>query len=544
MTKLFPRIISLFCLLIGLKFANSRGHDHPDLIDLWYAKHIPTFENTTSANATLLSYNNIRYAEPPLGWKRFRKPQTPPPYQHKIQNGDLSSWETDCLSSAPVGVPFPLLSGLTWGSEDCLFLNVVVPKGVKEGDKVPVLHWVVGSAYAFGGKDWVGFGLNAYGLFNQPLNLTDRFIIVTHNYRLGVPGWLPKLDEDMNGNLGVWDTLAAVEWTKKYIHKFGGDPENITVFGQSAGAAIITWLLLAREGNMVLPFQQAWVASPTIAPRKNLERSRPLFDEVLNFTGCHSVECMRQLPASTMRDVNKHILIESTSGPGGGSLGFGVGLTPTIDGELVSDLPVNTFAAGKFNKKVKVVVGNTMLEGLGLSSDRNMPNRFAEIVRANLPNVTNESIALLQSLYPYSPELPEYLAWAFITDIIWTCTVTNIAHAYGDKARRFLFSVPPSTHGLDLSYFFFADNSTTPVVSLKTAYAAESTLLQYMFRRDFPSNPKALYAGPISEWKSFAENGTIANITVDGFEFALVGQDLIKRCETINELIRDPLNGV
>jgi carboxylesterase type B len=67
-------------------------------------------------------------------------------------------------------------------------LNVVVPEGVKEGDKVPVLHWVVGSAYAFGGKDWTGFGINTHGLFNRPLNLSNQFIIVTHNYRYAVHG--------------------------------------------------------------------------------------------------------------------------------------------------------------------------------------------------------------------------------------------------------------------------------------------------------------------------------------------------------------------
>lgn len=76
-----------------------------------------------------------------------------------------------------------MLNGSTWGSEDCLFLNVIKPKNAKEGDKLPVLHWVVGSAYAFGGKDWIGLGIDTYGLFNRPWNLTDQFIIVTHNYR-------------------------------------------------------------------------------------------------------------------------------------------------------------------------------------------------------------------------------------------------------------------------------------------------------------------------------------------------------------------------
>jgi carboxylesterase type B len=272
----------------------------------------------------------------------------------------------------------------------------------------------------------------------------------------------------MNGNLGVWDTLAAIEWTKEHIAKFGGDPDNITVIGQSAGAGIITWLLLGEEGTLDLPFGQVWVASPSIAPRFDLERSRAIFDDVLNFTNCSTVECMRHLPQDAIRNANIHVLVEQTPGAGGGSLGPGVGLTPTVDGELVSDLPLNAFAAGKFNKKVKkVVVGHTAFEvshpfynlilslmnsqGLGLSSDRDMPNRFPEIVRANIPNASNETIETLLSLYPYPPELPEYLAWVYTTDIIWSCTVENIAAAYADRARRFVFSVPPSTHGQDLS---------------------------------------------------------------------------------------------
>lgn len=177
--------------------------------------------------------------------------------------------------------------------------------------------------------------------------------------RLGVSGWLPKFDDDMNGNLGVWDTLAAVEWTKKYIGKFGGDPDNITVIGQSAGAGIIAWMLLAEEGKMKLPFDQAWIASPALPPRKDLERSRPVFDMVLNETGCGTIDCLRRLPESAIKQVNEFLFFQTPSA-GGGSLGPPPGLTPTVDGELVSDLPESAFAAGKFNKRVKrLVVGNT-----------------------------------------------------------------------------------------------------------------------------------------------------------------------------------------
>lgn len=166
----------------------------------------------------------------------------------------------------------------------------------------------------------------------------------------------------MNGNLGVWDSLAAIEWTKRHIDKFGGDPDNITVIGQSAGAAIITWMLLGKGGNLTLPFDQAWITSPAIAPRESLERSRPVFNMILNLTHCSTVACMRQLPESVIREANRFILNQDAS-KGGGSLGLAPGLTPTADGELVSDIPVRAFAEGKFNKRIKqLVVGHTASE--------------------------------------------------------------------------------------------------------------------------------------------------------------------------------------
>jgi carboxylesterase type B len=200
-------------------------------------------------------------------------------------------------------------------------LNVIVPANARPGDKLPVLHWVVGTAFAFGGKDWTGFGLNTYGLWNKPYDLPDNFIIVTHNYRLGVPGWTPKFDDDMNGNLGVWDSLAAVEWTKKYIDRFGGDPDNITVIGQSAGAAIIAWMLVAKNGTLKLPFDQAWIASPTIAPRKDLERNKPVWNAILNSTGCENIECMRSISPEAMIEANKDMLISAVPDPWWGKFG-------------------------------------------------------------------------------------------------------------------------------------------------------------------------------------------------------------------------------
>jgi len=543
------KVLNLLLILRStLSFCHLPSIQDPEVIDLGFAKHVPTWTNTTTKGTKLLNYNNIRYAQPPLGDLRFRKPKVPPPHQEGIQIGNVSSWKTDCMSSAPAGVPFPLLAGSTWGSEDCLFLNVIKPKNAKEGDKLPVLHWIVGSGYTFGGKDWTGFGLTTYGLYDRPLGLPDNFIIVTHNYRLGIPGWTPKFSEDMNGNIGVWDSLAALEWTKKYIHKFGGDADKVTVIGQSAGAAIVTYLLLAQNGSLELPFDTAWIASPTIPPRKDLERYRSVWNQVLNATGCGDLDCMRGVSEDVIRDANKYLLIDQPSGAGGGSLGPGAGFAPTVDGELLSDLPLNLFASGQFNKKIRqLVVSNTLNEGMGTSSDTDMPSRFQEIVRANIPHASDKVVQTLKSMYPYPPELPEKLAWDWTTDIIWTCTVTYIVQAYNSIARRYLFSVLPATHGLDLGYLFYSDNKTMPVpnqANIDVAHAAEGMLLQYIFRKDLPLPAGAPFVKQLSQWPDYGVREMIANITLSGFEFEAVPEFIDKRCAYINKLTQDPANGV
>jgi hypothetical protein len=151
----------------------------PGVIDLGYAKHIPTYVNETTSGHKVSIYKNIRFGNPPTKELRWRRADTDLPVVEEIQDGNIQS--PSCISSAPSQVPFPGLNGTTWGQEDCLFLDVYVPEGVKPGDDVPVFHWFHGSAYAFGSKDiWT----SPMGLFEQMHELhAGKFIFVANNYR-------------------------------------------------------------------------------------------------------------------------------------------------------------------------------------------------------------------------------------------------------------------------------------------------------------------------------------------------------------------------
>ena len=175
-----------------------------------------------------------------------------------------------------------------------------------------------------------------------------------------------------------------------------------------------------------------------------------------------------------------------------------------------------------------------------------MPDRFAEMVRANIPLATYEDIELLLRLYPFPPDFPEFLAWDYTTDVCWTCNTANIASAYKHIARRQLFSVPPGFHGQDLSYYFY-DSRTVPMPSqddIDITYAAEAMLLQFMFGRDFELPEDAPLAKHLSEWPVVGKGNVYANVSLQGFGIGEVADHLQLRCEVINGLVRDPSKGV
>ena len=113
----------------------------------------------------------------------------------------------------------------------------------------------------FGSKDWAG---NPAGMF-QDIMPDEKFITVSSNYRLGALGWMSSEGTDITPNVGLWDGLAALEWTQQYISRFGGDPNLITAIGESAGGAIIQHLITARGGSGTVPFKQVSAFSKALA---------------------------------------------------------------------------------------------------------------------------------------------------------------------------------------------------------------------------------------------------------------------------------------
>jgi carboxylesterase type B len=357
---LLPNVVVMFLyFVLTSNSAVTQGY-----VDLGYAKHTVTTTRITARGHQIDIYKNIRYAKAPTGDLRFRYPQSPS-LQAGIQNGTIGH-DSTCISSVPAYAPYPPFNGTHFGSEDCLFLDVYVPKTVKPNDQIPVLHWLYGSAYAFGGKD---FFSNPMGLFDELLSHHQPFVFVTSNYRMGLYGWASSPSEDMDSNIGLEDGRVALEWTQKYVHKFGGDPRDITAMGQSAGSGIIE-MIIAESKYKTVPFQTAFLSSSDLPLKKDvMARRQEIYRTMLELANCTSLACLRNLPEAGLSDINNIMVSELPNNGGGGTLGPSMGFAPFVDGRTVHDLTPASLSEQHRDSKLKgLIVGNMQNEVPGTPS--------------------------------------------------------------------------------------------------------------------------------------------------------------------------------
>ncbi|XP_058799381.1 esterase B1-like [Phymastichus coffea] len=172
------------------------------------------------------SFKGIPYAKPPVGDLRFREPQPAEPW---TEVREAMVFGENCLQ-------YDLLSHRIKGIEDCLHLNVYT-KSLQQGARRPVMVWIHGGAFVCGSGDD-----DIYG----PENFMRKdIVLVTLNYRLGVFGFLNYDDESASGNQGLKDQVLALQWVRDNIAHFGGDPNSVTIFGESAGSASVHYLAIS-----------------------------------------------------------------------------------------------------------------------------------------------------------------------------------------------------------------------------------------------------------------------------------------------------------
>ena len=188
-------------------------------------------------NGKVNAFLGLPYAAPPVGDLRWKAPEPPAKWKG---DRDATKFGAHCAQNHVFDDMVFQDSG---GSEDCLFLNVYTPADATDKSKLPVMYWIHGGGYSGGGSN--------EPRHNGDFLPTNGVVLVTINYRLGVFGFLATSDLAKEaggsaGNYALMDMVAGLKWVKDNIKKFGGDPDNVTIFGESAGS-FLSALCLQRN---------------------------------------------------------------------------------------------------------------------------------------------------------------------------------------------------------------------------------------------------------------------------------------------------------
>ena len=231
-------------------------------------------------------------------------------------------------------------------SEDCLFLNIFTPDTAKEGDKLPVLIYIHGGGFTG------GCGHEKH--FDEPVWPTKGIIGVTLNYRLGPMGFvcLPELKEEagFTGNYGLYDQLTAFQWVKDNIAAFGGDPENMTIMGQSAGAMSVQQHSLSPLSHGL--FHKAVMSSGggvnKVLSAAPAEKHYDFWKTAMKNAGCETLEQFRRISPEQLFETWEQTKKELRN----------PGSFPCLDGRLVVGTGIELLAAGK-QKDIPYMAGST-----------------------------------------------------------------------------------------------------------------------------------------------------------------------------------------
>lgn len=333
-----------------------------------------TVEGLAAEDQGITVFRGVPFAQPPVGGLRWRAPQPALPWDGVLQAFDFGptamqptpgasddfydrEWDTD------PAVPM---------SEDCLYLNIWTPAlrgygadSMVASEKLPVMVWIYGGAYQCGGtfeKEFDGTRLAANGV-----------VVVSVAYRLNAFGFMthPLLHEEAvergdgepYANFGFLDQRAGIQWVKENIAKFGGDPENITVFGQSAGAASVLAQICSPMNHGL--FQKAIMQSGAglgyfNARQDTLEHAQANGIRLFEALGVSTLEQARAIPARTVLEAAESLSVPPDSGRED-DWSMIVNWVPCVDGLFLPDQEERIVEGCKANN-VDMLVGNTTNE--------------------------------------------------------------------------------------------------------------------------------------------------------------------------------------
>lgn len=443
-----------------------------------------------------ISFKGIPYAAAPTGERRFAPPQPAPQRDTRLQADSFAS-------------PCPQSSG-TFAepseNEDCLYLNVYRPN---TGEDHPVMVWIHGGAFV------TGSGGSNY----NPVRLVDKgMVVVTINYRLGALGFLahPLLSaaspDNGSGDYGLLDQQAALQWVQDNIDEFGGNPDNVTIFGESAGGhSVLSQLASPTAADL---FDRAIVQSGSYAPDQiSLARAEQLGTAIAGALDCDSLACLRDAPVADVLAAQR-------------AFSFIPNTRPTLLPNSIADV----IATGDFNR-VPVLMGTNRDEGelfiagaeftRGAAFDESdYRPQIADLIGAAAGSPLVDEVAAEYPLANYA-DTAHALA-AISTDSRFACsglaearglagTVNTYAYAFADRGAPSLLPPSPSfadygaAHAYEIAYVINTESAMRERGAGDDQIALSNAMIDYWssFARSGDPNPAS---GTRPFWETFASN--------------------------------------
>ncbi|KAL8672202.1 MAG: hypothetical protein Q9168_003334 [Polycauliona sp. 1 TL-2023] len=484
------------------------------------------------------NFSNVRYAQPPVGELRFRLPKAPLTNRTGVNNGQdgrvcpqgSPPWSQEralflkaysaysqgqgsiepFTRAPPPGFdtspkPPPATDGRE--SEDCLFLEVIVPTGVfSQTKKAPVVIWTYGGGFYSGNIQSQGnpAGLVARSIANPAT--APGVVYVSINYRLGALGWL------------AGPTFSESGGVQQYIYLFGGDPARVTVMGESVGAAMNIHQITAHGDNRDTPFQQAVMISPAFNPNPYNTLQEATFKKFLTYANVTSLAELRALDSEKIIAANSLAIYNSTYG----ATAFG----PVVDSKLA------------------IFTGHNTNEGF-LFTDPSTQNitAFNAQVASYLPDAANQTLDLIEnSLYPPTFNQPSKLSYndsisrlsTLSGDFIVNCNMYALLESFNSSSPHgFLFAEGGGLHGEETPYTFNTDGPEADVygfgkVNGTVAEALQDWLLTFTAKGD----PNGAEEPKIPVYGTKRELGLLSNKGLGASTVDPAGKE---RCEFWNK---------
>ncbi|KAK7539765.1 putative lipase [Phyllosticta citribraziliensis] len=534
-----PLLLPLFALLLAPTSASTLGPTNASTSAVATA-HDAT-RNITYAGIlanNVEQFLSIPYGQPTNGTRRFADP-----VPVSVADGSVID-ATDYGDACPQ----PDVDANGFGvnvsqSEDCLRLKVARPVGTKEGDALPVMVYIYGGSLFSGNIN--DPTANPDGLILQSVENGLPVVYVAMNYRLNIFGFAlsDALKNDDSLNVGMKDQRLALEWVQDNIHLFGGDPERVTIFGQSSGGLSVGIQILAYGGSQPAPFSGAIMESTALEPTSTSNLSSSAFASIAAALNCTTptangsasadspatVACLRGLPWQT--------LLAAASTQASTVVGSGDIWLPAVDGTFLPAPQSELVRRGAFASGVRMMAGWTQDDATLFLPSTNMSTTGAvrDFLHAYWPGLSDGTVEQLLELYPVADfaanttaGLPAnfYRAARIFREILLVCPALLLGEAVRDKHLASNSSSAPPV-------FYYAHNATiTALYEDSIGYPGRGVIhtseLPYVFANFTPFTTKSDTIRP-----SAADDALLRRVSRSWSSFAWFGAPGVEGKDTL-----------